>query len=497
MSRSSIFSFRTYRVPLGSLAVLGALILGSAAGVDLIWRVWRPLDTADGWFNRNLGSKMEGMLDLAREKGRVDVLLVSTSVTKAVDVEQWELACNNKIVAWNAAVPGLRPHQTFYLIKGLLRPRTGVSHVIQGITPRDITSRGGLQQWSHRKHGHFFDSWKMRRAAAETGKERLKTSLVSLSSLAQDRRVIRAWIQGGLAVTDELWYSTNRGMAPPGLMRLPDVFPENYLSWIKQVPDLNAVHQFHVPEDGEFGMILELNRYCRENGMEHVVVSYPWSQGGHVVYDNPAEDHARYLAVLDNLRARGVPVYDLDSTLKLPNSMFEDAWHDNRWGGEESSSWMYRHIIRKWFPDRATAPDIPRSRAVHLDQAAPTGTCRPEYLRIPVSDPLQERYEGDRQTRLPAGCGLVLQEEAGPGLWTVDVYGGDLSRPKEDTIGGHVGLDAGKGVVDRSRNHGWGRTLQHHAYARLRVRLESTATLTLKAEEGSALLDTAFLIHNP
>jgi hypothetical protein len=501
MSRSFISSSKVMRVRWPVLIRLALVTLALLLAADLIWRFWRPVHTANGWLNRNLAGKMDGMIAKAGKSGKLDVVVLSTSVGKGVDVDRWELASGGELNCWNGAVPGLRPQQIYFLLRGVLLPKVEIKNIVHLVTPQDLSIRGGLQVWEHRKHGQFFDSWRMRAAAAETPTERIKSLVLSMSAFSQDRSAFRGALQGLNAVSDEEWYRTPGGMAPPSLQRLPNPVPKNYLGWIRAVPGANAVHEYKVAVDGELRMVREIAALCREKGVSYTVVSYPWSPWGRGLYSNRAAEEAEFHAALDGLRREGITVLDADRDLNLDDSHFEDAWHDNRWGSESTTAYLYEKVVRPAYPNPSWPQTIEPGTTVKLNECQPAPPVfTPAHVELPQLPRMEARHEATMLTRLEPGQGLILNPEAAPGTWVVDVYGAHWDKESVASgkhSSGSVGLEPTIGPESSMAPGGWGLTLQRQTFVRLRTQLTTTGPLVLRTELAPVLLDSAFVVHGP
>ncbi len=480
-----------------SLVTLATAVVCFAL-LDTAVRWADPLRLYGGWENPFVQYKTDFARKMARERGRIDVMVMSSSVGLAVDVGKWQEACGDQVVCYSASMGGQRPAFARLMFENVYYPQTKPTHLIYLLTPRDVNTFGAPGK-GFRYNAPLWESHNVRRLTATSAGERATLALESASYLYQARRHVRRWVQQGPIPQDEIVITRPNGINEPTVRRTGDrdLTPA-------EKREGTPVSSFTMPDDGESLHLRELAAFCKSRGVEFVIVNQPFAPSGHSGFDNPKKDYATYLAGLDKLRAAGVRVVDAAAALDLRNSDFGDTDHPNRWGGYRIADYIFREIVRPWFPDKALVTELPGEAEVPLYRllsADNGGFFLQERNRIgpggPYAAPLQVA------TDRPGGR-LAIPCDIPPGRYLMELYGADERTTRTGkAVKGHTlaleiaAVSGGDTSATRTVEFEMSRTnVQGAVLNALPLDLETTSrlALALKALAGpECALDTLFL----
>lgn len=498
-----MFSLDTLKLPLravipGAIATALFLLL-----LEIGFRLLSPFNYYGGWENSGLQKKMDGLEQTFREKGRIDVLLLSTSVGRPIDVRQFEEATGGRIVCYNAGHPEQRPERQRFLFEKYYWPRFKPSHILYGVAPPDVNSGSRGMHPDAPQAGPFFEFEMIRRLRADSPMSKVRVALEDASALFAARRRIRTTIQLGEIPHQEPDATVGRGVQVPTPRRQP--YGPLVRSWTHMAGygHLNAYKNYWVPENGEFGELLKLARLCEAQGVKFVVVEVPTSPYAHTNFDNPTEDYKKFTGMLDWLTSNGVTVLPMAQQLKLDNTLYEDMEHLNRWGGQVVTNYIYENVITRWFPDLILAPELPQPREVELwrqvSQPPPRGV---EVRRLFPENP-DAQYSAPRQVLVQqAPVDLPVDEQLPPGSYSFELYAGDgtTTAPEQagDAVVSLLGEEArtSNSIVLNVPLDKWRNTRLGISYTQYLFNAPTTTTLQLRVSQVAQrplILDSVYL----
>ena len=223
------------------------------------------------------------------------------------------------------------------------------------------------------------------------------------------------------------------------------------------------------------------------------------SPSAHGLLPDPERNHREYMDALSRLKAQGVAVLDMESALKLGNDDFADRDHPNRWGAFAMADFLYRNVIRPWFPQQARAEALTAPTGIRFWDIA--HRTNPDFYiqdrsRIPptavYSSPLQLVTERK-------GARIEIPAALPPGRYEAHLYGADERTTRTPGAPMHrLAFEIAKeGGAKRTVQFGMSRELaQGAALTMLGLDLETTSRLALVVMEprgGEVVLDSLFL----
>lgn len=486
MNLSSIFNFSTlslrhWRGGLLALVVAGGVLVL----IDALLSRRDPMRLYGGWENPHVDHKIRSAGKLAERYGRVDVLLLSSSIGLQTDVGRWQEAAADEIVCFNGAMGGQKPQWARFLFENVYYSKVRPRMLVYCVSPRDVNARGFPgHRW--RFNGPLWDSAQARRLRANSLTEKLTANLEVSSYLFGARRHIRSWLQTGPIPQDTIVFTQENGVNLPTVRKLPDIPPPS-----EHRQQQSAYDNFSAPDDGELHDLRELARFCKDRGVEFILVNQPVAPLAHAYFDDPENDYKEYLAALDQLRSAGIRVLDAAAALSLRNSHFGDADHPNRWGAEKITNFLFEKIIHPAFEEKMLVKRLPQSAELHFSDWLSSSN-RDFFTQNfgPVAGALfaaelqtVARYAGGR---LPLGCTFPK------GNYHVDLYGAD-----EKTTGSETSESRGHQLSLATVPKRGKPTVTDFEMSRLKVQGAALTRMTLNLDSSSSLSLEVRKLHGP
>lgn len=492
-----VLSFSTLRVSLRpaikliiAMAMLFLILEGAV-------RVWQPFPTYGGWENPDLYKKMEGARQTFEQEGRIDVLLLSTSIGRPIDVNLWEDASGNQLVCYNGGYPDARPQSQRFLFEHYYWPRFRPTHVVYCVTPGDLSSSARGMHPDRPRAEPFWRYHNIREMDPGGLKDKIKIWLENLSMLVQSRHRIRARLETGPLPVEDVTPSIGRGVLVPAIGRVPTGPQLEPWSRKPQWWWANPYKDYWLPDNGEMGELKKLAEFCRARNVKLTIVDIPISPFALMEFDDEELGMDIYYNALARIEASGVPVVYPGAELDLDNSYFEDSAHMNRWGAEIVTDYIWQHVIRKWFPQKALVKSIPMSTEIKLYRnVKPAPGVRTEQRIATVPGAM---YSALYQVIVENTATAIPLDEVGPGRYSVEVYGGDgstMSPVMNDTARVTLQGSNEQGILTELALDEWALSRLGPSYTRGLITVETTATLQLHVEAPPAaplILDVAFL----
>lgn len=493
MNLSSIFSFKTLNHDVRRVCAPLLLTVVCFLSVDRLVQHVDPMRLYGGWENPYVQLTVERVKHTASSRGHIDVLFMGSSIGTHIDIGRWQEATDDQVVCVNASMGGQHPQWANFIFQKALYPITKPTRLVYTLCPRDLNGVG-FSRPGYAYNGLLFQSYQARRLLAATPAQKMATMLEGTSYLFRARGHIRRCIQQGPIPEEPVGRQFDNGVSPPTVRHNED---KGYTDAERKAMKNNPYASLQIPDDGELGELLKLARFCRDRGIEFVVVSQPVAPMVTGLYDDPLRDKKTFDGALDKIRRAGFRVVDMASALPVKNMEFGDNDHPNRWGGYRMTDYLYRELFRPWYPDKALAPSLPDSVQVNLCETFPKSE--------------KHAYIQDRRPRAPAiaapllvasdepGARIPLGIEIPPGKFIFDLYGLDERTTQTPGGPGHAlayevqeqGAAPRTVPFDMSRDNVQGDTL-----TRVDMTFQTTATVTLvvKALAGNeCVLDSVFI----
>jgi hypothetical protein len=496
MSRLSIFSFSTLEIDLRKVLppLLVTLVLFFA--VDRVLQVLDPVKLYGGWENPYVQMQVDGARRWKKKHGRIDVMLLGSSIGTHIDVGRWQEATGDKVVCYNAAMGGQHPEWARFIFENVYYPDIKPARIVYVLCPRDINGPAFIKP-EYRYNAPLFKSVNARRFLASSLSERAVSSLESVSYLFRARRHMRRYIQQGSIPQDPIYPLYETGVNPPTVRHLKTEGPATEVE--RKALVRNHYASFLAPEDGELGELLKLAAFCKARQVEFVVVNQPVAPAVRGLYDNADRDYQAYLSALDKVRKAGFRVVDMAAAVPLKNRDFSDFDHPNRWGASRMVDYMYREIIRPWYSREALVPSLPD--AVEIDfYDVVSRTDRFFYPQDRSRIPPSTVYASPLQmvTDRPSGR-IALRSPIPPGTYVLDLYGADERTTRTARVPGHrlaYEITPENGRPDEIPFEMSRQMVQGETLSRLEMQLKTASTLALvveKLEGTECVLDSLFI----
>ncbi len=494
-----MFSFKTLQINLRRVIPTLLVTLGLLLLLEMRFRAGDWFYDYEGWESPGLMKKMEGAEKLFEEKGRIDLVTMSTSVGRIWDVRQWEEATSGSIVGYNFGFPDQRPERQFFLFKNHIYPKYHPTHVIYGINAGDVNGNINGMNPKNPQQGAFWTYRKIRALGNKTILDKIVTKLENWSAMFRGRQRARFTLQYGRVWMLEEEPTIGRGVLVPTVRR--QAYGPMIESWGRKPEGFknNPYHDYWVPDDGEIGELLKLSNFCKEHDIKLAIVEVPSSPYGHTNFDNPDEDYWRFTNALEYLSANGAWVLPMARDLKLDNTYYEDPVHLNRWGAEIVTDYVYQNVIKKWYPDEASAPALAVPVELWFEDLVTSATSGVEIARLKTATE-DAQYAADRQVIVSEPVDIPLSASLAAGSYAVELYAGDGSTSGVLLSGGAkldlaaVG-ETGETLATMPIDH-WINSRIGIAYTQVYFTLPTTSTLTLRvADVGShsVILDSVFI----
>lgn len=490
MSRLSIFSSETLRLDPRKLLPTILLTAVFFALVDTALRFSDPLKTYGGWENPYVEFKIDRARKIRDRHGRIDVMLFSSSIGLQTEVSLWQEACGGDVICYNAAIGGSRPQWSRFLFENVYYPETKPSHVIYCVSPRDVNTCG-TPAAAYRHMGVLWKSFKSRSYLAATLKDKFFIALEKASYLFRVRGHIRRYIQQGPIPQDTLVMTEEDGTNLPTVRALPE-------KMAVELGKKDTYRKFSMPEDGEIAELIAMNKFCRERGVEFVVVNQQVAPVTFELFDNKQTDYQKYLDGLKKVEAAGVRVVYMAEELKLTNRHFGDGEHLNRWGGHLVTDYIYRKIVRPWFPEKALVAKLPEWLEVPFASLL-SQTDRHFFTQNRSKIPPTSLYAAPLEAVTYASGGkLPIRAEFPPGDYVVHLYGADERTTRTEGAPGHKLAWEVESKMGGTREIGFEmsrRIVQGAALTKMDVSLDVTSSLALAVKQmagAECVLDSVF-----
>lgn len=493
MNRSFIFSFKTLSLPVRRLFPGLLLTVGLFVGVDSITRSIDPMKLYGGWENPHIQYKYEFAKKLHKKHGRLDVMLISTSIGLQTDVDEWQEATGNQVICYNAAMGGQKPQWAQFMFENVYYPALKPKAVVYCVSPRDVNA-GGLPAARWNRNGPFWNSVRARAILAEKPVEKVMVTFERASYLFSARRHIRRYIQQGPIPEDKIVITEENGVDLPTVRNLADTPPTAQA----RLRAGNHYKDFSMPEDGESAGLLAIANFCKKKGVKFVLLNQPVAPAAYALFNDPQKDYQVYLNGLERLRKSGVEVLDMAKDLDLGSQHFGDDDHPNRWGAASMASYIYEKVIVKWFPDKTIVDKLPEQLQVNLYDVT-SRTNRDFFPQDRSRVPPHTMYASELQmiTRT-AGSRIPINTELRPGSYSCDLYSADERTTRTEGAREHeLALELLEGDTTKSLPFKLSRNIvQGAALTRFRFSVENPASLALRVNQlhgTECVLDALFL----
>jgi hypothetical protein len=480
-------SFDTLRTDLKGVAKTLCLAFALLAALDTAMWAWDPFGLRSGWDIPWVKAKIEGARRTCREKGRIDVMLLGSSIGLNIDVGLWEEACGGRRVFWNASVGSQQPDFARQLFERVYYPETRPTHVIYVVSIPALSGPVG--------DSPLYNSVMGRRFAARTLRERAVALLERVSYLFRCRQHVRRLIVWGRQPDETPFLHDDHGSNFPTVRRLT---PDEVASG-KYRGTFHFESPFRALDEGRFGELVRLGNFCRDHGVEFVIASQPMSPNAATFLKSPATEIADYKAALQRLRSLGFRVIDMDKAVPVTDRDFSDPVHPNRWGGFRMTDNLYQEVIRPWFPGDALVKRLPESAEAAAYSLAPATETRFYAQNRLLVQQTAELAKSLQIVAPVAGGRIPVDCPIPPGRYLMEVYGTDERTSPTDSEPGHLlsleltpeGGARHEQKIAMSRKDVLGATV-----TRVPVDLAATATLALRVDKvdgPECVLDSLFL----
>jgi len=411
-----------------------ALVAAFLLLVELAFRKWDWFYDYEGWESPGLLQKMADAEDLFERKGRIDLVVLSTSVGRVWDLRQWEEATSGSLVAYNFGFPDQRPERQNFLFQKYIYPQFKPTHLIYGVAVTDLNSNGRGKHPDRPRDGPFWTYRNIKKMSAETPKAKLAAQLSEMSYLFRSRARARFTLQYGPIAMLQRDPTIGRGVIAPTIIR--QEYGPQPPSWALEPLGIpyNTYWDYWAPDDGEIGEIAKLAAFCRENNVKFSLVEIPTSPYGHTNF-NVVDGYNYFLQTLFLLIDwQNVQVLPMGRDLKLDNTYFEDQDHLNRWGADIITNYVYQHVIRNWFPESAKADRLPDPVEIPLYEQVDERNQGAKIERVQPAVSTAE-YAADLQVVVTEPTDIRLTSSLASGSYAVEVYAGDGTTTAPELTG--------------------------------------------------------------
>lgn len=517
-----MFYFKTVSISLRkTLASMGATLLFLCL-IDVAARIWNPIDLYGGWGTPDLEAKMKMAKERANQVGKIDAMVMGSSVGRRIDVGQWERAFGGKLSAFNACFLGQRPQFNRFMFENALWESAHPSLLILAVTPIDMNGFG-LPGSAMRRSHPFWRTYQVRRLTATTFAQKLGLAAERFSYLFAAREQARQDLQKGETEYIHYYLDDNTAVEYPSVNRTPDDPKSRFYTQV--FGDLFG--KFSLPEDGELLDIRELARFCKDRGVRFVVASLPIAPVSFEAYGNAHMMETSYTTALARLQSEGVEILNMQGKFPVSNGDFGDPVHPNGRGAQKITTYLYENVVRSTFAEECRQSDAPLTLPAPVEVApcasaseSSAGICID--LNATIKSP-QPRYGSDRQLSIThPGATVSLGDSFAPGTYRVDIYGADraLNEPLAEKMTNNGYLLYGYSVSQLPYpQHEFGLTVTPHdgpststrfrsslvlvrrnQFTRHSISLPTTSSLSLTVEQigkGPAVIDTVFVRRQP
>jgi hypothetical protein len=498
MNNQLPFDFTTLQVQLRRLIPTAVVAVVGLVFIELAFRKWHPFELYGGWGSAVLQEKVDALDRIYKQNGAVDLITLSTSIGRPIDVRQFEEACCGQIQCYNFGFPEQRPERQRFMFENYFWPRYHIKNVIYGIAPPDVNSASRGMDPAHPRATDFWQYSAIKALTAETPLQKLRARIESLSVMFASRRHVRSTLQNGIVFELPPEKTIGDGVYIPNPRRIPTGPQELPWSLLPGMQQYNAYANYWAPEDGEFGEVLKLAKFCKARGVKFAVVEIPTSEYGHTQFYHPREDYTTFTRMLDWLSGHGVQVLPMARELNLDNSYFEDMEHLNRWGGQAITNYVYEHLVREWFADKVVAQRLPEPQQIQLYSNMPDGTSGViVQRRFGINKDAQ--YTAYKQIAVTQPGVTIPVTSAAPGSYSLELYAGDgTTTSPEQTGEAQLALQISEnGAPARSITlDKWVNARLSISYTQYHFSVMSTATVSLLVDKigtRPCILDSAFL----
>jgi len=472
--------------------------------LDVTWRAVDPFEYYGGWENPDLERKMARAEQAWNEHKRLDVLTLSSSVGRAIDVNQWEDALGGDVICLNGGGPDFRPEVQRFLFEHVYWPRFKPSHVLYAISARDATSRLGRSPERYRA-GAFWNQAGARRLIAKLEGSiaaRLLAWLEETSSLYRARQHARAAVHHGMPKPQEMLPTFRRDVEIPSPRRIatgphPKTWMEHPL-----YREGGAYYWYYISEqESEIDELIALARFCRKRDVKFEVIEVATPPLTMRFFDAPDRDYyGTFRGALKRLEAEGVTVHLTPDEVYFDNSTYQDFEHVNRWGAQLLTDYAYQVVIRNWFPNKTRVASLSAPEQVNLYRSLPNVAQEAKVTRFLPKDS-NVQYASSRQVIVSKGkVTLPIEQELAPGNYAIELYAGDGTTTSPEQTG-EASLKlrctlAGAGLPIPTELNQWSHARMSTGYTQYHIVIPTTGTLQLEVENPTdhpLILDSAFL----
>jgi len=487
-----VFSLKTLHVKFRRF--LPALLARAACllAVELAFRHWQWQYDYDGWESPGLMKKMhDAEAQFARE-GSMDLVTLSSSVGRALDLTQWQDAAGNSFTAYNFCYAEQRPERQNFLFQNIIYPRYKPGHVIYALSLIDCNSNVRAMDPRKPRTGPFWQYRNIRSMAADSPTEKLLAWLSDYSLLFRARQRFRFSLQTGPIWMIEAEPTIGDGIPLPTIRQ--QAFGPMPLSWALTPAgqQYNTYRDYWIPDDGEIGEVIKLGKFCREHGVKFTVVEMPSSPYGHSNWGDQENGYWKFTNALNYVASKGIPVHPLARDVSFDNTMFEDQEHLNRWGGQLATNYIYEKVIRQWYPQ---ARPEQLHEATQYELAALQGdeptTSVTAIAALPATPDAE--YAARRQLQVAGDAIVTVAPELRPGSYTLELYAGDGTTTTPELTGAAKMTLMGAGVKLPLR---WENTRVGISYTRAEINVTTTGPLQLQIRNSGTqpvILDSSFV----
>lgn len=515
-----LLEFKTLDINVRKVLVSAAVSLVFLCLLDTAVRIWHPVDLYSGWGTPDIEEKM-GLIDARVARlGKVDALIMGSSVGRRIDVGQWQSAFGGKVAAINACFHAQRPEIDRLMFEKVLWEKTHPSLLILTLTPFDVN--GFETTTVMKRRGPIWQTGRVRRLTATTIPQRLQLLAERLSYVVAVREGLRRDLQKGRQDFIHYFLDEETAVEYPSVNRTPDDPKSPF--YAKTFSGLFS--RFSVPDDGEVLEIRKLAAFCRQHGVRFVVASQPVAPACEGIYPNMQQVETTYTKALEKLKNDGIELLQMQNEISVSNADFGDPLHPNGRGAQKITSYLYEKVVRPMYAAGLEESVIPETlpEPVEISPCAGDGASGGTRIDLDATNKAAEPYFGsDRQLSIEQpGATIPLGQSFAPGTYHVDIYGADspLNKAVADkmTANGYIVYGFDTAALPYPQ-HEFALTatplsgtpisphftsslvlIRRNQFTRCKMSLPTTSSLSLRVDkvgEGSAVIDTVFVRRQP